>query len=155
VTHGVSHAASHGPPDPTRPDPTPVPSERGSYPTPNGTHQRRIGLAKSDDPDDREPHPGGRPLDRHGHPRHDHEPNARSALTAIRRERRLGVEVALLLSEAYRIGGGDPWRGYIAINAETETGLRDTWHRSGATLDRIRRLGPQRVDDTPDWLKEA
>jgi hypothetical protein len=123
-----------------------------SYPASPEPHQPRIGLAKSDD--EHEPHPGGRALDRHGHPRHDHEPNARSALTAIRRERRLGVEVALLLSEAYRIGHGDPWRGYLAINAETEIGIDRAWTRSGATLDRVRRLGPQRIEAVPDWLRE-
>lgn len=141
---------------PSQPNPASLRSATSS-PASSEPHQPpktpRIGLAASDE-DRPEPHPGGRALDRHGHPRHDHEPNARSALTAIRRERRLGVEVALLLSEAYRIGHGDPWRGYLAINAETETGIDRAWTRSGVTLDRIRRLGPQRIEAVPDWLRE-
>lgn len=124
--------------------------ENSSSPASRVPHQRPIGLARREGTD----HPGGRALDRHGHPKHDHEVHAKKALTAIRRERRLGVEVALLLGEAYRIGHGDPWQGYKEIAAATAEHMDSAWSRSGATLDRIRRLGPQRADETPDWLLE-
>lgn len=54
---------------------------------------------------------------------HEHEPNARRALEALRAERHLPVDVDELLALAYEAGLGDPWAGYLATKDATAAGL--------------------------------
>lgn len=54
---------------------------------------------------------------------HPHEPNACSALATLCRDRALPLSVADLLPHAYRLGNGDPWRGYIQVRWRTEQSL--------------------------------
>ncbi len=51
--------------------------------------------------------------------RHKFHSNAERALTALVAERKLPLAVADLLPVAYRLGGGDPWRGYLEIKLRT------------------------------------
>ena len=56
------------------------------------------------------------------------EPFARNALTTLRTDRHLPLSIDELLHHAYRLGGGDPWTGYLEIKIRTEasfTGARD------------------------------
>ncbi|WP_315551275.1 helix-turn-helix domain-containing protein [Microbacterium aurum] len=59
---------------------------------------------------------------------HQNEPFARNALTTLRTDRRLPLSINELLHHAYRLGGGDPWAGYLEIKIRTEasfTGARN------------------------------
>lgn len=59
---------------------------------------------------------------------HQNEPFARNALTTLRTDRHLPLSIDELLHHAYRLGGGDPWTGYLEIKIRTEasfTGARD------------------------------
>ncbi len=61
-------------------------------------------------------------------PRHPHEPNAQSALATLVAERSLPLTADELLIDAYRLGGGDPWAGYMAVKHVTDvplSGARD------------------------------
>ncbi len=81
-----------------------------------------VGMADAQRPPEEEK---GRKRKRQAHP---HEPNAVRSLTALVTGRHLPIGTDELLSEAYRIGDGDPWNGYLSIKAITEapiTGARD------------------------------
>ncbi len=54
---------------------------------------------------------------------HPHHPNAERALLTLRRQRNLPLEIPELIADAYRLGGGDPWTGYLEIKTRTEQGL--------------------------------
>ena len=46
---------------------------------------------------------------------HPHEQNARKALVTLQADNHIVLDLESLLAHAYRIGGGDPWRGYLAL----------------------------------------
>lgn len=55
--------------------------------------------------------------------RHQYDANARSALTTLRRERKLPLSVDELVKHAYRLGEGDPWDGYQGIKQHTDAAI--------------------------------
>jgi hypothetical protein len=88
---------------------------------------------------------------------HQHEPNARRALTALVVERALPFDTDALLRDAYTVGKGDPWWGYLTIKTATEqsfAGARDPAavlrKRLGLTVprdpDTVARPNPVDVD---------
>jgi hypothetical protein len=97
------------------------PCSRGTSPRPEASS----GGAENDDPNTA----------------HLHEPNARRALTALRRDRELVVPVAELLAVAYRVGAGDPWTGYLAIKRVTDGGLDTARNRAAVVRARLAELG--------------
>lgn len=54
---------------------------------------------------------------------HPHEPNAVKSLKRIVRERSLPLGLEELLAQAYVIGSGDPWAGYLKIKDLTESAI--------------------------------
>lgn len=61
---------------------------------------------------------------------HSHEPNARSALTTLVDARHLAIPVPELLEDAYALGSGDPWQGYLEVKTLTEKSM--SWARDPA-----------------------
>jgi hypothetical protein len=67
------------------------------------------------------------------YPQHEHEPNARQWAQRLITERRLPLDENELLTEAYRLGNGNPYHGMRVINQETEREL-DTAHDPAAAV---------------------
>jgi hypothetical protein len=61
---------------------------------------------------------------RAGFPEHKHEPNSARALARIIRERNLPTTLDQALTDAYRLGKGDPWKGFEQIAHATERDFR-------------------------------
>lgn len=87
-------------------------------------------------------------------PKHKHEQNAIDSLTRICRERRLPLSAEDLLPEAYRIGNGDPWDGYLEISAATEKGFGGARNPAAVLRKRLSDIsGPRPVVAKSDaWM---
>lgn len=73
---------------------------------------------------------------------HANEPNAIRALSDIQRSRRLALSANELLTEAYRIGDGDPWNGYLSIKAATEVSIAGARNPGAVLRARLREINP-------------
>lgn len=88
---------------------------------------------------------------------HPHEPNARSALQTLITDRNLELTLDELLTNAYRLGTGDPWEGYLVIKATTEDALGpDVKNRAAVTRWRLRKATPRRnIPKNDEWMYRA
>lgn len=68
---------------------------------------------------------------------HRNEPNARDALTTLRRERALPMDLDGLMIHAYRLGEGDPWAGYMRIKHATTAAFTTATNPAAALRARL------------------
>ena len=71
-------------------------------------------------------------------PRHPHEANAASALASLK----VPLDSDELLREAYRIGAGDPWAGYLRIKHVAQQDLSGVRDPASVLRSRVRVLTP-------------
>jgi len=69
-------------------------------------------------------------------PRHPREANASSALASLK----LPLDTDELLREAYRVGAGDPWAGYVQVKHVAQQDLRGVRDPASVLRSRIRGL---------------
>lgn len=70
-------------------------------------------------------------------PRHPHEANAASALASLK----VPLDSDELLREAYRVGAGDPWAGYLRIKHVAQQDLSAVRDPASVLRSRVRALG--------------
>lgn len=111
-----------------------------------GDRPRRHQFSAADD--DEEPPPYSAPTP------HEHEPNAISALTTLCKDWHLSLSADDLLPEAYRIGNGNPWDGYLEIKAATQQGFSGARNPDAVLRTRLRGIsGPRPVIAKNDeWM---
>jgi hypothetical protein len=75
--------------------------------------------------------PAPEAADRHAVAQHEREPDALRALATLVQDRRLPLRAADLLPDAYRLGAGDPWAGYLEVKRRTVKSLEDATSPTG------------------------
>lgn len=116
-----------------------------SWVSDDGTRGSDHGISVSDygaSVSDSDPDPCPIPVLSPPHPqeeaRHKHHPNAERALGALSRGRGLPMNTNELLENAYRLGSGDPWVGYLEIKTRTERSLEGARDPKAALNARLR-----------------
>ncbi len=121
ATGRVNRSAQQvGVPDHTLPSPFPKPPNS----QPDRTAKRMVATAVDDSPA--------------AAPRHPHEANAASALASLK----VPLDGDELLSEAHRIGAGDPWAGYLRIKHVAQQDLSGVRDPASVLRSRVRGLIP-------------
>ena len=87
-------------------------------------------------------------------PPHPHEKNALPSLKRACEDARLQITAEELLPDAYRIGNGDPWDGYLEIKAAIDQGFAGARNPVAVLKKRLRDIRSPRpvIAKNDEWM---
>ncbi|MFV9424930.1 hypothetical protein [Microbacterium sp. S1037] len=87
-------------------------------------------------------------------PSHPHEKNALPSLKRACEDARLQISAEELLPDAYRIGNGDPWVGYLEIKAAIDQGFAGARNPVAVLRKRLQEIRSPRpvIAKSDEWM---